>query len=353
LRILEINTEKTWRGGERQTFFALKGFSALGCSIELLARRNYPLLTKATYEGFTCHAVNSHWGVIPFLLRSRNRYDIVHVQTANLLTFAILTKPFHKSKVVYTRRLDFVPTGWLTRWKYNQADMIVAISTPIKNILEKFGVRKLALIPECIEEKKLNKERAKQLLINLKLTNQKIIGTTAALFQHKDPKTMINAIEELSKTQQNFVLLHFGDGVLKSEVERLIREKSLNAQYLLMGFQQDVEDFFSIFDVFVMSSEEEGLGSSVLDAFVYKVPVVSTNAGGLAEILQNRGILVNVKDHKALAEALANVLNKPENQRQNVENAYEYVSKQLTLKNIHSEYLVLFKILLPSVKCVE
>ena len=117
--------------------------------------------------------------------------------------------------------------------------------------------------------------------------------------------------------------------------------------YKLMGFQQNVEDFFSIFDVFVMSSEEEGLGSSVLDAFVYKVPVVSTNAGGLAEILDGRGNLVNVKDFHALAEQLDYVLEKPESTIPTVTKAYQYAKETLTVENVHKMHVDAFKKLIP------
>lgn len=343
MKILEINTEKTWRGGERQTFFALKGFKLLGEEVELLARKDFPLYTKSTEEGIRSHSVKSHLAVIPFLIFRGHQYDIIHLQTASLLTFAVLTKPFHRSKVVYTRRLDFVPKGSLTRWKYKQADLIVSITTPIKNILSKFGVEKQVVIPECIEAKELDDTRAQNLLKELGLEGKKIIGTTAALVQHKDPQTLVRTIEVLSKLRNDFVLLHFGEGILRPEIERMIAERRLGNCYQLMGFHQNVEDFFRIFDVFVMSSEEEGLGSSVLDAFVYRVPVVSTNAGGLAEILDGRGTLVNVKDHQALAKQLHDVLQHPEKTTATVEAAYLYAKETLTVRHVHELYLKAFE----------
>lgn len=346
LRILEVNTEKTWRGGERQTFFALKGFRDLNQDVALLAREGYPLFNKAQENGFRCYPVQGHWGVVPFFLRKGSQFDILHVQTASLLTFAILTKPFHKSKVVYTRRLDFVPTGLLTRWKYKQADLIVAITTPIKTILERFGIKKTTVIPECIEEKPLDKGRALHLLSELKIVDKKIIATTAALVQHKDPQTLVKSIEWLAKKRKDFVLLHFGEGILRQEIEKMIAEKHLEEQYLMMGFHQNVEDFFSIMQVFVMSSEEEGLGSSVLDAFIYGVPVVSTNAGGLAEILEGRGTLVPVKEYQSLAEELDKALDLSDHHRHLALQAQRFAKEVLTIENIHLRNLEAFKQLL-------
>lgn len=346
MKILEVNTEKTWRGGERQTLFALKGFTLLNQTVELVARIGFPLHVKSEKEGIKCYPVKSHLAVIPFFILNGHKYDIIHVQTASLLTFAVLTKPFHGAKVVFTRRLDFVPKGWLTRWKYRQADLIVSITTPIKNILSAFGVDKQVVIPECIEKKELNTERARNALKELQLSGKKIIGTTAALVQHKDPQTLVRTIEALSKLRNDFVLLHFGEGILLPEIEKMISDRNLVNCYKLMGFQQNVEDFFCIFDVFVMSSEEEGLGSSVLDAFIYKVPVVSTNAGGLAEILDGRGNLVNVKDFQALATQLDIVLTNPESTATTVNKAFQYANETLTVQNVHELYLNSFKKLL-------
>src|SRR3989338_2922741 len=120
--------------------------------------------------------------------------------------------------------------------------------------------------------------------------------------------TMVETIKELSGLRNDFVFLHFGDGPLKKEVMEKLRNYNLEDNYKLMGFYEDVEDFFSIFDVFVMSSQEEGLGSSVLDAFFYMVPVVSTEAGGLKETVSNRGLLCPTKDSKCLAESINTII---------------------------------------------
>ena len=110
-----------------------------------------------------------------------------------------------------------------------------------------------------------------------------------------------------------------------------------------MGYYETVEDFFSIFDVFVMSSEEEGLGSSVLDAFIYKVPVVSTNAGGLKETLSERGLLCPVKDAKCLANSINNILEDKVLCMQLVSKAYNDVKKEYSLQENIEKYVRIFK----------
>jgi len=98
--------------------------------------------------------------------------------------------------------------------------------------------------------------------------------------------------------------LHFGDGYLRHEILRKIEELEISDRYFLMGHKDDVEDFYSIMDVFLMTSKMEGLGSSVMDAFNNNVGVVSTNGGGLKDLVYGRGVLCNVGDVDCLVDGI-------------------------------------------------
>ena len=170
-------------------------------------------------------------------------------------------------------------------------------------------------------------------------TGINIIGTTAALVPHKDPLTMVEAIRELAALRTDFVFLHFGSGELEEEVRKKIEEYHLQNYYRLMGYYENVEDFFSVFNVFTMSSQEEGLGSSVLDAFLYKVPVVSTDAGGLKDLVkEERAIVCKVKDYKMLANGINHLLDK-RNINELVSNAFSYVNQYHNIGYVTKQYL--------------
>jgi glycosyltransferase involved in cell wall biosynthesis len=157
---------------------------------------------------------------------------------------------------------------------------------------------------------------------------------------------MVRFVHHLSKLRKDFVFLHFGDGPLRGEVESLIRELNIGSFYRLLGFVEEVEDFFSIFDVYVMSSSQEGLGSSVLDAFIYKVPVVSTDAGGLRETVGEWGFLCPVGDYRCLAEKANRVLSEEKTRREIVEHAYERAVTFHSLESVTERYIELFKTML-------
>lgn len=279
---------------------------------------------------------------IKFLMKYGRSFDIIHAQTAKGQSLAVLTRLFHNRPIVYTRRVDFIPKGILARLKYKMTNKVVAISTPIKEILDAFGVNNIEVIPDAVVELQLNKDRGADLLKDLSISGKRIIATVSALVPHKDPLTMVETIKELSEMRSDFVFLHFGDGTLKKEVTIKIKEYKIDNIYKLPGFYDNVEDFFSIFDLFVMSSQEEGLGSSVLDAFIYKVPVVSTDAGGLKETVEGRGLLCHVKNSKCLADSINRILEDKLLREKLVNKAYNDVKEHYSLKENIEQYVRIF-----------
>ncbi|RME75365.1 MAG: glycosyltransferase family 1 protein [Planctomycetota bacterium] len=346
MKILEVNTEKTWRGGERQTLYNILGFLKKGHQVHLLARRGGPLAMKSRKEtGIPVFEVSSLLGAWWFLVRHGSKYDIVHVQTARTQSVAILAKSFYQRPVVYTRRSNFFPkTGLFSKWKYEKTDCLSANSYHIGEVLHSFGIQKeVIVLREVVEEEELDRERAENLKKKLGIENKKILATAGALVPHKDPFNMIHAISELYQKRQDFVFLHFGDGEMRDAVEKEIQRCGLEKVFLLMGFHEKVQDFYSIFDVFVMSSDGEGTPNTVLDAFLYKVPVVATRAGGTPEILEGRGILCPIKDPKALALGIEQILDSPELSQEYVEKAYAYVKEHHSLEKVTQDYLDTFQ----------
>ncbi|MHB8259722.1 MAG: glycosyltransferase family 4 protein [Bacteroidia bacterium] len=346
MKILQVNTEKTWRGGERQTLYNIQGFLQQGHEVALLCRKNFPLHQKAKELNIPIHTVSNGLQAILYLIKHARYADVIHAQTSSGQMYGVVSSLFyktsHKTPVVYTRRVDFVPQGFFTKLKYTRTHKLVAISSAVKNILENFGLRNISVIPDIAIAKTLNEERAKKLIHFKGWHNKKIIATIAALVPHKDPITMVQAIYYLSQIRDDFMFLHFGEGILQHEVEKEITRLNVSRWYHFMGHVDDVEDFFSVFDVFVMSSQEEGLGSSVLDAFLYKVPVVATNAGGLKEVVTGNGLLCDVKDAKTLALSINEVLNDTNLRKDITDTAYQNVITTYALQTITKQYQEVF-----------
>ena len=347
MKILQLNFEKGWRGGERQTLYCMRAFRDAGHEVELLARAGAPLAERAAAEGFTVHAVRNVPAQIVWLARHGRRYDILHAQTANTVTWAVLTKPLHRRPVAFSRRTSFVVKPneeWKTGYKWRHVDLFVAISDMAAQEPRRLGIEPV-IIRSAVAPAAPDLETLRRLTAEFKVPGKRIIATTCALIHDKDPITMIRAVAELAQKRRDFVFVHFGaGGNEEAAAKALVQELGLQDTYLFAGFRKGVEAFYPAMDIFAMSSREEALGSSVFDAFLQRVPVVSTDAGGLKESLADgRGVLCPAEDHHALAHGMARLLDDDALREAVTSRAYDYVRVEHDVDEMGRRYLVQFE----------
>lgn len=348
IKVLELNFEKGWRGGERQIIYTLHGFGNAGISTHLICRKGCPLEKEALNAGYSVNAYDTIFGVIFFLVTKGRKFDWIHAQTSHILTYCVFTKFFHRAKVMYTRRVNFIQNGYFTKLKYLFTDKIVVISEAIRERVTIFcGRNDIEVISDVVVKSESNQPMVSNLAARVPIKQRRIIGATSALTAEKDPYTMLEAIKKLSERRGDFVFLHFGSGDLLASVRNKIAEYGLQEIYFLMGFEENMEAVFPIFEVFVVTSREEGLGSSVLDAFMNKVPVVSTNAGGLKNLLcDQRGILCEVGDSVSIAEGIAQMLDNGHQRELSIYNGFNYANRYHSMEYITDKYILLFQNLL-------
>jgi len=134
-------------------------------------------------------------------------------------------------------------------------------------------------------------------------------------------------------------------GELREHLEKQIRDHHLEKHVLLPGFRTDVLGCMKSFDLFVMSSVTEGLGTSLLDAMACARPIVATRAGGIPEIVEDgvNGLLVPPRDAASLAAAIVRAL-KDESLRTRMGDAgYARVRERFTVDRMVSETAAVYK----------
>ncbi|HEY0220646.1 MAG TPA: glycosyltransferase [Candidatus Paceibacterota bacterium] len=120
-----------------------------------------------------------------------------------------------------------------------------------------------------------------------------LIGTIAEL--HKN-KGLTYAISGLSKIDQPFVFIIFGEGEERKKLEKIIHEYKLQDKVYLCGFTPEASKYIKAFDIFLLTSIKEGLPYTILEAGLAKVPIISTSVGGIGDIIDSgkNGILITV-----------------------------------------------------------
>lgn len=309
MRILLLNLEKGWRGGERQTYATAVELQHRGYDVSLWARKGGVLQERARQAGIKVKELSGNASLAAYLLRYSRSFDIIHVQTAGALTVVALMKALLRARIVYTRRTSF-PIGAHTpmKWK-KRVDAFAAVSHAAAEVPRSLGIE-VNVIPSAMEFVPADAEAITQFAERYELSGKYVIATCAAFSPEKDPLTCVRTIHALWQKRQDFVFLHFGSGGKELEAtQALIRELGLEQVYRIVGFKQNIEDMYRLMHIFLLTSTSEGIGSSVLEAFLYGATVVSTKVGGVPDLIgDDRGLLCEQGDYQALAEACDRLL---------------------------------------------
>jgi glycosyltransferase involved in cell wall biosynthesis len=147
--------------------------------------------------------------------------------------------------------------------------------------------------------------------------DESVVGSVGLLREEKAFEVLIAAVGELVARGRAVRLVLVGDGPEREKLEGVIRELGLDKAVTITGIRMDVPDLLAAMDVGVCSSDWEGGPLSILEYMQAGVPVVATDVGGIPEMITDgvTGRLVPRRDPKAMADAIAGLLDDPEGAR--------------------------------------
>jgi len=324
---LHVDTARTWRGGQNQVLLTVNGLRAIGQRATLVAHPDGELRRRVA-EGLdliplaprTEMDLSAAWKFSRLIKRLNP--DVIHAHDPHGVAMASFALSLGGSAasgpaLIASRRVDFHLKGnSLSRWKHRQVDCFVAASEAIRQILLHDGVEadRAVTVHEGIDVEHVVAADPVNIHEAFWLPHQApVVGNVAALVPHKGQRYLIEAahlvVQEIPDAR--FVIL--GEGELREQLERQVHDHHLEKHVLLPGFRTDVLGCIKGFDLFVMSSVTEGLGTSLLDAMACSRPIVATTAGGIPEVVEDgvNGLLVPPRDARALADAIIRALRDP------------------------------------------
>jgi glycosyltransferase involved in cell wall biosynthesis len=166
-----------------------------------------------------------------------------------------------------------------------------------------------------------------------------VVGNVAALVPHKGQRHLIEAAHLVVREVPDARFVILGEGELREQLEHAVHEHHLDKHVLLPGFRTDVLGCIKGFDFFVMSSVTEGLGTSLLDAMACSRAVVATRTGGIPEVVADgdTGLLVEPRDHDAMAAAIVRLLRDEPMRRRMATAGFARVTERFTVARMVSE----------------
>ena len=144
----------------------------------------------------------------------------------------------------------------------------------------------------------------------LKSEKEKIIVTAGRLMPQKNQKMLIDAYELVMKKFPEYQLVIYGEGSYRKELESYVKARGLESKIFMPGSVTDLYDKIKTAELFVLSSDYEGMPNALIEAMCLGLPVISTKVSGSTDLIKHEknGLLTEVGNTKELAYAMEQML---------------------------------------------
>ncbi|WP_445749118.1 glycosyltransferase family 4 protein [Polaribacter sp.] len=354
ITVLHISSAKNWRGGENQLKNLMQGIDKLDAKVsQHLICINKSKLHSFCIENKISHSLLKNRIFFIFFnlfeifrVCKKFQINIIHIHDSKSLTYIVLSQLlfFYRIPIVLSRKVYFpIKNNFLTSFKYNFSSVkkIICISNEIQKVVEKrFNKANTIVIYDAIDTEISLKENFFRDNFNIE-KNIILIGYVASMTDEKDHFTFLKAAETINNINKNCMFLLIGDGVNKSNLINFSKDLGLSDKVIFTGFIKNVNYYLSDIDICLFTSKNEGLGSSILDFFLAKVPVVTTNAGGIKNIVEDNynGLLCPIKDDQCLSLKVLQIIENFNKRKVLTENAFQYVNQFHSIKTFSQKHV--------------
>ncbi len=168
-----------------------------------------------------------------------------------------------------------------------------------------------------------------------------VLLNIARCVEQKRQIDLVRMMEYL--TDENVHLFIVGDGPCRKLIEDTVHERGLGDYVTVTGYVDAIEPYYALADIFVSSSENEGLPTTHIEASACGLPIVSTNIPGVTEVVDNdrTGCLSPVGNPCEMASTIKNIRGK--NQKQMGQEGQKKVKKEFSLSCIASEHIEIYQ----------
>jgi glycosyltransferase involved in cell wall biosynthesis len=319
MRVLFVDLEREWRGGQSQALLTIQGLRDNGHEVKLLAARNSPLAQRSARKGIPVHQV-PRFGLRAWAASAMRRliaeggFDLAHLNEPHAVTSAWMAGVHAKLPLLFSRRIGFpLQNNWVSRRRYRAIDRFLPNSKDVAHSLLKAGIapERMTVVYEGVElpppikpEKRLTTR--KQWGVK---EDEFLFGCASVFVPEKGQRHVIEALPQVREKFPLARVLLAGDGRCRAELESLANHLKQNDAVIFAGFVENVDQVYAALDAFVFPSEIEGTGTALQAAMAWGLPCVSTARGGLNEVVENeRTAIVVEPDGKEFGGAMIRLL---------------------------------------------
>ena len=234
----------------------------------------------------------------------------------------------HGTDITLVGKQPFVRS--VINYAINESDVITAVSNNLRQeTIKNFDIKKeIQVIPNFVDFNLLNLNQKKEPV------KEKIFTHISNFRPVKRVLDVINIFQNVN-TEIDSKLFMIGDGPDREKAENLVKKYNLINKVIFLGRSNDIEKILSITDIFLLPSNSESFGLVALEAMAYSIPVITTENGGIIEVVDDKqnGFTLPVGDTNIMAKKCIQLLNDSTMYKNFSQNAFNK-SKQFSIENI-------------------
>ncbi len=338
-KIVHVNTARGYRGGERQTELLIRGLASHGVRQALITRRGAPLATRLRDVDIDVRQVT---GGPLSVARVTGDASLLHVHEGRSVYAAFLRSLLSGTPYVITRRVNNpIREHWFAHKAYRRAACVAAVAPQVAEIVRAYD----ASIRVCVVHSgssALQIDAAGSAAIRASFAGKFVVGHVGALDNGQKGQEFIIAVaRELAGSHPDVQFMLVGGG----EDEATLRASAAGLPNLeFTGFVENVGDYLAAFDVFILPSNREGIGSILFDAMEQGLPVVASRVGGVPDIVhhQENGLLIDPASPAQLRDAILHLKANPDLRQAYGRRGKEF-AKDFTGDAMWRKYLALYE----------
>lgn len=260
-------------------------------------------------------------GMLSSLIKKCGEFDVIHVHNEHSFASNICAsvKTYFKMPLIvschgqlkfdssFKDLIERIYSKTLGAQVFKKADRIIALSNLDKEYISSLGIQpdKISVIPNAVDLSRYHNPMPLKLR-DFDFEGKRVVLFVGPIIRRKGPHILIQAIPKIVKDFPDVVFLFVGEGNFKEEAEKLASILRVEKWTHFTGRISDLKlaQAYRRSDIFVLPSFSEGVPYSILDAYVFSKPVVSTLTPCIAEYLVNNALLIPTGDVDALASAI-------------------------------------------------
>lgn len=348
MTILHVSAVKSWGGGENHIENLCLELHNSNPEINNIIlcienERFHERLKKSTLNFETSPLsfnLDIRYSLKIISLCKKHKVNVIHIHDPTAIALTIIAdKLYNLPPFIFSKKTSFpIKMKKLTRYKYNYPKIkkYLCVSEETKKITEEAIIdkNKLTTIYHGTNITNKKTDTPFQLREYFGIHNsKKIIGIIGNHIRAKNFETLIDIVDIIVNKEKNkdFIFIQIGNFTDRTPaLIQSVKELKLESNIHFLGYMANASNFIPQFDALLVTSQSEGIPQVIFESFYHKKPVISTNVGGIPEIIEDgvNGLLASKHDAEALAKKIIYLF-----ENENLIQKFTTFSQQLQLDN--------------------